>query len=292
MLENQVQENQDDNIEVEVQADNGQEHQDAEKNASESGVIDHEDDDSDVEEVVVSIGDEPPPVEEEKPTPKWVKELRKSYRELQRKNRELEAKLTTQVEVKPTALGQKPTLDGCDYDSERYEAELESWYERKRQVDAEQVKARDAEEALNRHLKSKLDAYGKARAELRVRDYEDAEETVVQHLDINQQWVIIKGADNPALVVYAIGKNPAKAKELASIKDPIELSFAVAKLEKDLKVSNRLKKAPEPEKVVTGNGRISGAIDSELERLRAKAEKTGDLTEIMRYKRKLKQKSG
>ena len=292
MLENQVQENQDDNIELEVQDDDGQEHQDAEKNASESGVIDHEDDDSDVDEVVVSIGDEPPPAEEKKPTPKWVKELRKSHRELQRKNRELEAKLTTQVEVKPTALGQKPTLDGCDYDSERYEAELESWYERKRQVDAEQAKARDAEEALNRQSKSKLDAYGKARAELKVRDYEDAEETVAQHLDINQQWVIIKGTDNPALVVYAIGKNPAKAKELASIKDPIEFAFAVARLEKDLKVSNRLKKAPDPEKVVTGNGRISGAIDSELERLRAKAEKTGDLTEIMRYKRKLKQKSG
>jgi hypothetical protein len=150
------------------------------------------------------------------------------------------------------------------------------------------AQAKEAEAHQIRKYQERLAAYGKAKAELRVRDYEDAEETVLQHLDIPQQNVIVKGAENAALVVYALGKNPTKAKELASIKDPIDFAFAVARLEKDLKVSNRAKKAPPPEKVVTGSGRISGSVDSELERLRAHAEKTGDISAVLRYKRQRK----
>jgi hypothetical protein len=56
---------------------------------------------------------------------------------------------------------------------------------------------------------------------------------------------MLQGADNPALVVYALGKNPKKAKELSEIKDPVKFAFAVAKLEKELKVTNR-RAAPHP----------------------------------------------
>jgi len=76
---------------------------------------DQGDDDAIADEVVVSIGDEQPP--EEKPAPRWVKELRKSQRELARENRELKARLesTASTETKPVQMGPKPTLDGCDY---------------------------------------------------------------------------------------------------------------------------------------------------------------------------------
>jgi hypothetical protein len=100
---------------------------------------------------------------------------------------------------------------------------------------------------------------------------------------ITQQGVLLQGADNPALVVYALGKNPAKAKELASITDPVKFAFAVAKLEKDLKVTNR-RQAPAPERIVTGTGRSSGAVDSTLERLREDAARTGNMTKVIAYK--------
>ena len=96
---------------------------------------------------------------------------------------------------------------------------------------------------------------------------------------------MLQGADNPALVVYALGKNPKKAQELASIKDPVKFAFAVAKLEKDLKVTNR-RAAPPPERVVSGTGRVSGAVDSTLERLREEASKSGDMTKVLAYKLK------
>jgi len=65
------------------------------------------------DEVVVSIGEEAPPAEEEQRAPEWVRELRKANREKERRIRELEAKLqtTAQTENKPVALGPKPKLD-------------------------------------------------------------------------------------------------------------------------------------------------------------------------------------
>jgi hypothetical protein len=238
----------------------------------------------DTEEVVVSIGEEAPPPEEHTPAPEWVKELRKTNRELQRQNRELQSKLqAAPPETKPVVIGNKPKLEDHDYDADAYEEALTSWFERKRQAD--EVNAKQEAEVMNQQKawQAKLDGYGKAKAELRVKDFEDAEEVAQQVFSITQQGVLLQGADNPALVVYALGKNPAKAKELAEIKDPVKFAFAVAKLEKDLKVTNR-RQAPAPERIVTGTGRSSGAVDSTLERLREEAARTGNMTKVIQYR--------
>jgi len=180
-------------------------------------------------------------------------------------------------------IGNKPKLEDHDYDADKYEEALTNWFDRKRQAD--DVNAKQEAEVMNQQKawQAKLDGYGKAKAELRVKDFEDAEEVAQQVFSITQQGVLLQGADNPALVVYALGKNPAKAKELAEIKDPVKFAFAVAKLEKDLKVTNR-RQAPAPERIISGTGRSSGAVDSTLERLRADAERTGNMTKVIQYK--------
>jgi len=239
---------------------------------------------ADIEEVIVSIGEDAPPPEEQTPAPEWVRELRKTNRELQRQNRELQSKLQVQpTENKPVAIGVKPKLEDHDYDAEKYEEALTSWFERKRQAD--DTNAKQEAEVMNQQKawQAKLDGYGKAKAELRVRDYEDAEAIAQEVFSITQQGVILQGAENPALVVYALGKNPKKAKELAEVTDPVKFAFAVAKLEKELKVTNR-RAAPAPERIVTGTGRSSGAVDSTLERLREEAARTGNMTKVIQYK--------
>ena len=248
-----------------------------------SEIVDDEETE-DTEEVVVSIGEEAPPPDEHTPAPEWVKELRKTNRELQRQNRELQGRLqTAPPEIKPVVIGNKPKLEDHDYDTDAYEGALANWFERKRQAD--DVNAKQETEVMNQQKawQAKLDGYGKAKAELRVKDFEDAEEVAQQVFSITQQGVLLQGADNPALVVYALGKNPAKAKELAEINDPVKFAFAVAKLEKDLKVTNR-RQAPAPERIISGTGRSSGAVDSQLERLRADAERTGNMTKVIAYK--------
>ena len=248
----------------------------------------HEDDeqaDGESDEVVVSIGEEAPPPEETTRAPEWVRELRKADREKARRIKELEAKLNAAAatETKPVALGAKPKLEDHDYDTDKFEAALADWYERKRVADQQVEQQRQAEKAQQDAWQARLEGYGKARAELKVRDFEDAEAVAQEVLDVTQQGIVVQGADNPALVIYALGKNPKKAKEISSIKDPVKFAFAVAKLEKELKVTNR-KAAPPPERTVQGTGRVSGAVDSTLERLRAEAEKTGNYTKVIQYK--------
>jgi hypothetical protein len=248
-----------------------------------------DDEESDEDEVVISIGEESPPQEEEVRAPAWVRELRKSNREKERKIRELEAKLNTTVtETKPVALVSKPTLESCDYDSDEYEQKLAEWYEQKREYDAAEASVAAQRDAEAKAWQDKLDSYAKAKASLKVRDYDEAEATALDTFDVTQQGIVLQGSDNPALLIYAIGRNAKRAKELASINDPVKFAFAVAKLETQLKVTNR-KAATAPERTInSGGGRLSGAIDSTLERLRAEALKTGDLSKVMAYKRSKK----
>ena len=255
----------------------------------ENNSVEADDDGDGEDDVLVSIGEESPPQEEEVRAPAWVRELRKSNREKERKIRELEAQINTAAtENKPVALGKKPSLEDCDYDSEEYENKLSAWYDDKRIHDASESEAVAQRDADAKAWQGKLNSYAKARASRKVHDYEDAEAVALEAFSITQQGIVIQGSDNPALIIYALGKNAVRAKELASITDPVKFAFAVAKLETQLKVTNR-KAAASPERTISsGGGRISGSVDSTLDRLRDEALKTGDLSKVMAYKRSKK----
>lgn len=236
--------------------------------------------------VAVSIGEEAPPPEDEEAerAPEWVRDLRKQYREEKRRNKELQEQLaTTTGAAKVAELGHKPTLEAADYDTERYEQELAAWYDRKRSHDEAQAARKAEQETVEREWKQKLEGYQSAKATLKVRDYEEAEDVVQDAFSVTQQGMILQGAENPALLVYALGKNQTRAKELASIKDPVKFAFAVARLETQLKVTKR-KASSKPDPKISGTGRVSGSVDNTLERLRAEAERTGDYTKVTRYK--------
>jgi hypothetical protein len=247
------------------------------------------------EGVIVTIGDEKPPVEdeEEKTAPKWVKDLRKQTKEQAKRIRELEQEAAAKAApaAKAPELGPKPTLEDCDWDAEDFETKLTAWHERKRQVEQEAAKATEQAETQKKEWQGRLDTYAKAKTDLKVRDFDDAESTVLSTLSVTQQGIIVQGADNSALVVYALGKNPAKAKELAGITDAVKFAFAIAKLETQLKVQAKGKKAPEPEsRVRNGSAPISGSVDSTLERLRADAEKSGDYSKVTQYRKQQREK--
>jgi hypothetical protein len=217
-----------------------------------------------------------------------VKDLRKNQRELQKRNRELEEQLkATQVSQKPQELGQKPSLESCDYDAAKYERDLEQWYLQKREVEAKETEKRSQAEQANAAWRQTLDGYTKARTDLKVSDFEDCEDVVKDVLSITQQGIILQGGKNPALLVYAIGKNPKKAKELADIKDPVKFAFAIANLESQLKVTSK-KQTPQPERTLKTTGGALGTVDNQLERLRAEAEKTGNYSKVVAYKNQLR----
>lgn len=248
-------------------------------------------DGTDSDEVVVTIGDSPAPEEsEEQKAPEWVRELRKSHRETQRENRELKQKLAAKSNSEETKvqLGPKPRLEDFDYDTEQFEQELSTWYEKKRKADEQEAAIQAEAEEQQKAWQQQLNSYADKKSKLKVKNFDDAEANVLESFSETQQAIVIQGADDPALTIYALGMNDAKLKELASIKDPVKFSFAVAKLETQLKVKNR--KAPPPERKVSGTAPKSGAIDSELERLRDEASRTGDYSKVHQYKRQKKSK--
>lgn len=237
---------------------------------------------ADADEITVAIGDTPPEKEEKAPT--WVTELRKKNRELQRKLHEYEAQNRPGV----PQLGAKPKLEDFDYDAAQYETALEGWYAKKREADsvAERIAAQQAKE--QEAWQGKLNAYGAAKAALKVKDIDDVESVVQDTLTTAQQAIIVQGAKNPALVVLALGKNPGKLAELKAIANPVEFAFAVANLESQLKVTKRT--PPKPETVVNRTASGASAVSSTMDRLRAEAAKTGDFSKVIAYKRQARNK--
>lgn len=232
-------------------------------------------------EFVVQIGDDPEPEPETAATPEWVKELRRKARDDAKRVKELERQLAER-ETKPAVLGAKPTLAACDYDDARFETELAAWYDRKRVADDAEAKAKAEQEAGQRAYEQRLAGYGKAKAAMPVADFDEAEAVALDALNVTQQGIILQGCDKPELVIYALGKAPERLKALAAISDPVQYAFAVAKLETQMKLTQR-KGPPPPEKVLGGAG-AAGATDNTLERLRAEAEKTGDYSKVVAYR--------
>jgi hypothetical protein len=240
-------------------------------------------------EVTVQIGEETPSSEEDQ-APEWVRDLRKSHRESQRRLRELEQEnQRLKAPAEKPKLGPRPKLEDFDFDADKFADALESWHAQKREQDERDRQLKAEEENQLKAAQSKMEAYGKAKADLKVANYQDAEESVQASLNPIQQAILLQHAKNPALVVYALGNNPGKLKDLASLTDPMEFGLAMRELELQLKVTPR-KAPPPPDKNVSGAARSSGGVDTTLERLEAEAEKTGDRSKVIAYKRKLREK--
>lgn len=234
--------------------------------------------------LVVQIGDEEPEAEPEQ-APEWVRDLRKRDRENQKRIKELEAQLNKPAEV--VALPAKPKLDDFDYDTDAFEAALEGWYETKRAHEAKEAEVRKEQEQAQQSWQAKVQTYTEAKSKVPFPDFEEAESLVQDTFDVTQQGLLIKVAKDAPTLVYALGKNPKKATELAAIKDYAEFVAEAVRVEMNVKTTR--KPATSPERTVsvpTGTGVAS--TDNTLERLREDAAKTGDYSKVMAYKRSMR----
>jgi len=266
---------------------------DGQQGAQDDGTGAH--DDQDDEEVVVTVGEETPPQEDEdhQPAPVWVKELRKADKEKARKIRELEAQLAQKQVASETPAPAKltrPTLADCDYDEDKFEAQLLEFTAQQKQVQAEQQKAEDARKAADAAWQASVQQYETKKGALKVPDYDEREVLAKETLSITQQGIILTGAKNSAVVMYALGKNPDKLKEFAAITDPVKFCFAIAQWEPELKVTPR-KAPPPPERTVRGGSTPPINNDAALKRLEDEADRTGNRSKVIAYKAQLKAKA-
>jgi hypothetical protein len=231
--------------------------------------------------------DSPPPDESTEAAPAWAKELRRINREKDRELRELRAKVAGSVKVEAPTLGTRPTLDDPDveFDEGKFATKLENWIEQKRQVEGKQKQAQDEAQKQTEGWNNKIKAYATERETLKGEAFEEAEAAVVSTLSEIQQGIIIQATTSPAKMVHALGMSPKKLAELAAITDPVRFAVEIGKLE--VKMGSIGKRTPpNPETPITGTTRATS--DSVLERLRAEAERTGDNSKVVAYKRSLR----
>ena len=234
------------------------------------------------EEEILSFGDD---LADEKPNDSdLIKHLRNELKEARKK-----AAAQPAETAKPIEVGEKPTLAGCDYDEEKFEAELDDWKQRKSAAERQTTDATEQQRKAAEAWDAEKKRYTAGKATLGYADADDAEDMVSAGLGENLMGALIMATDQPARVVYALSKHPDRLTELAGLaSNPIKFIAGVAKLEGQLKVIKR-KKGAEPEKIETGSGSLRKGSDRQLEKLEKKAVETGDRTELIAYRKRLKE---
>lgn len=245
-------------------------------------------------ELVVSIGEDSPPQEEEK-APEWVKELRVKQRETAKENKALKQQLEQFNKAKTVEVGPEPNIDDpdIDYDNDKFKAATQAWLSRKAEAEKEVAAEKDIEEANAQAWQTTLNTFNEKREVVKAKmpNYEELEEIVDDYLSEIQKGAILQCAKDPALLIAALGKNPAKLKVLSSTKDAARFIWAASQMESQMesqmKVGNR-KVTTKPEDKVVGSGG-GNALDATLDKLEKEADKTGDRSKILAYKQKQKQ---
>lgn len=190
--------------------------------------------------------------------------------------------------AKPIELGPKPTLADFDYDEDKYDEALDRWKSDKATVERQTADSTEQQQREAEAWQGEIKRYKDDLGSLGYADAQSAEETVVAALTDVQQAILVKVADRPGRLLYALAKNPDRLAQLASVTDPLKFAGQIARQEGQLKVTKR-RKAPEPEKIERGSGSTIRSTDKELEKLEKEADRTGDRTKLVAYKKKLKE---
>ncbi|WP_343518100.1 hypothetical protein [Sphingomonas sp.] len=209
-----------------------------------------------------------------------VKKLREEIRERDKRLAGYQRTEAPKIEVGP-----KPTLETCEWDEERYEAELDAWKDLKAKAETAEADAARAQQAKDQENQQRVIAYKAKAAALPVKDFAQAEAAVVSVLPDIHQAALLAYTNNPAQLVYALAKHPQMLDRIASEPDPIRAIILARELEGRLKVTTRAKPpAPEAETIQRSSASMTQTGDKEEERLRKKAEETGDYSALTLYK--------
>lgn len=220
--------------------------------------------------------------------PDLVKNLRHEIRERDRRLATYERSVQPKIEV-----GVEPDLwENCEGDDVRFKAEYAAWLQRKAMAESQEAETRKAAEAQSQAHQAQTINYRAKLAALPLpeADKQAAEDVVRATLPEILQSAIIAYANDPAKVVVALAKHPARLEALSKEQDPIKFIIAMRELEGNLKVVTR-KRPPEAESntVQRGSAPLAVGADKHLARLEAEAEVSGDRTKVQKYKREHRQ---
>ena len=233
------------------------------------------------DETVVTFGDDEAPETQE--APDWVKNVRKENRDLNKQIKDLKKQAAAGKADEDTALGAEPTLEGSDYDADKYRDALREWDQAKAKHDAKANEAKEAQEKQGQAYNARLSEYQEGKGAFDADQFDEAEDAVKGALSENQQSILIHAFGGKAApLIRGLGQDDKRLKELATITDPIAFAVAATRLETAMKVSQR-KPRTVPETRPAGNS--TGGPMSAKERKIEEAREKGDIKEVMRLRR-------
>jgi hypothetical protein len=239
-----------------------------------------------VEKTVVTFGDDEAP--EQQDAPDWVKNVRKENRELNKQLKDLKKQAAAGKADEKTDLGPEPTIEQFDYDSAKHIAAVREWDKAKAKQDAKANEAKEAQEKQGQAYNARLSEYQEGKGAFDADQFDEAEDAVKGALSENQQTILIHAFGGKAApLIQGLGQDEKRLKELGTITDPIAFAVAATRLETAMKVSQRRPKTV-PETRTGGNIASGASSDKTLEKLRAEAAQTNDMSKVLAYKRKLK----
>lgn len=178
-------------------------------------------------------------------------------------------------------LPPKPIIEDFDYDADVYSEKLEEWFDAKNKHAQYQSKQQEAQQKDQEQWQAKVQKYVTEKEKMKAPDFLVMEHQVQSQLNSTQQSILVKGAENSAALVYALGRSTSELKKLAEIQDPIQFAFAIAKLENKMKVKPKTSPERIPGKTMGGSSSVS---EAKLNRALAEAEKSGDYTNVYKMK--------
>lgn len=180
------------------------------------------------------------------------------------------AELRQQVTAKP-----KPTMEGCDYDHERYEQELSDWYSSQSSTTTPSAPAQTTQQAPDFDPDDEAE-YIMHQGEEALRkqgsgitDYDDRKKSLADKIramnvdpeQVFNQWASLAREDgtyNVSNALYMIDRNPDAINEIAAQTSVIGINRVLKKYASKLKVQKKKPVPKEPTDINHG-GRIDNA---------------------------------
>jgi len=217
----------------------------------------------------------------------WVKDLRKRQAQLAKENRQLKEELyNLKKPQQSNELGPKPTLESCQFDSDVLADELEKWVSKKVELDAQAARQQAQQNAAVEAWNKKQNDYFAIKKEFvkEASDFENAEQNVIDILPEALRSDLIDLADNAVEVVYQIGNDIDLLEKLAGM-NRTQFAHALGKLGGGKRTASRAQgPAPRPEQMAAKGG-TPKTVNATLAQLRAEAERTGNYSKVIEYKR-------
>ncbi|MFW5393816.1 scaffolding protein [Yersinia sp. 2544 StPb PI] len=264
--------------------DNGNDNGD---DQNDGGSGDDTDDDDSEEEFY--FGDEKldSPTSNEDKDPALVKHLRSTIKEKDKELKELRRHTPTPQQAAPLQAPRMPQLsdDGIDYDEAVFQQKMQEWSTESARFQSSQAEQQRQQQQLQQRHQQKLQQYQERSKALKVPNYQQAEKAVLDDVPEQIQVAILHYAEKPELIVLALGRNAELRKQMADATDPVEVGRLIGIIESKAKTMPKAKSNPATTPAVKGG---NGAALNSLDKLRAKAQETGDYSAVIAAKRKAK----